>query len=240
MSTGLEYFKQVYDQVPGWVQKMHDYSPEVLDQYTGIRGQIMGDGPVLTRKEKDVLIASMNAARLYSRSMVYHTKGTVDHGLGVPELVEYFLTAYLYKGTEALSVSLEAIKYALELKGVKVELPDQKLEIDEDIFLVILDWLHNYDTSFIETVFAAVKSGDESQIQERILSDGHVSSQQKHLNMVGSYIVELKGEEAVPWIEKAREVGVKEEELADLGYNCILTAGIPAWFEISDTLKQAK
>nr|WP_316047165.1 hypothetical protein [Planococcus glaciei] len=51
MSKALEYFKEVYDVVPGWVQKMHDYSPEVLDKYTGIRGEIMQDGS-LSRKEK--------------------------------------------------------------------------------------------------------------------------------------------------------------------------------------------
>ena len=66
MSKGLAYFQQVYDEVPGWVQKMHDYSPVVLDHYTGLRGEIMQDG-ALSRKEKDVLLASMNAARLYPR-----------------------------------------------------------------------------------------------------------------------------------------------------------------------------
>ena len=69
MSKGLAYFQQVYDEVPGWVQKMHDYSPVVLDHYTGLRGEIMQDG-ALSRKEKDVLLASMNAARLYPRAWV--------------------------------------------------------------------------------------------------------------------------------------------------------------------------
>ena len=51
MSKGLAYFQQVYDEVPGWVQKMHDYSPIVLDHYTGLRGEIMQDG-ALSRKRK--------------------------------------------------------------------------------------------------------------------------------------------------------------------------------------------
>lgn len=239
MSNGLAYFKQVYDQVPGWVQKMHDYSPDVLDHYTGIRGQIMQDGPVLSRKEKDVLIASMNAARLYPRSMVYHTKGAIDHGLVLPELVEYFLTTYLFKGTEALRVSLKAISYAFELKGITVKQPDYEPETVENIFGVILEWLRDEDTRFIEGAFAAIQSGEERHVRETILGDGYVSVQLKYLNMVGNYIVELRGEDAKTWIEKAREIGVKEEELADLGYICILTAGIPTWFEISDALKRA-
>ena len=37
-------------------------------------------------------------------------------------------------------------------------------------------------------------------------------------------------------MQKAREKGEQKGELADVGYVCILTAGIPAWFEISDSL----
>ena len=49
--------------------------------------------------------------------MGYHTKGAIDFGSTIPELVEYFLVSYLYGGTDALKVSLEALSYALELKG---------------------------------------------------------------------------------------------------------------------------
>lgn len=238
MSKGLEYFKQVYDQVPGWVQKMHDYSPSVLDQYTGIRGEIMQDGPVLSRKEKDALIASMNASRLYARSMVYHTKGAIDFGFSVSELVEYFLVSYLSKGLEALKVSIEAVEYAMKLSGKDVELPTQKLDSVEVILNIYKTWLAEEDTAYLDEVIEVIQTGDNERIEAKILSAGNVSAEQKHLNIVGNFIVELKGEEAVPWIIKARSVGVKEEELADLGYICILTAGIPAWFELSDTLKQ--
>ena len=41
--NGLAYFKEVYDEVPGWVQKMHDYNPAILDHYTGIHSVIMND-----------------------------------------------------------------------------------------------------------------------------------------------------------------------------------------------------
>lgn len=237
MSKGLDYFQKVYDQVPDWVQKMHHYSPDVLDHYTDIRGHIMQDGSVLSRKEKDALIASMNAARLYSRSMMYHTKGAVDFGLSPAELAEYMLTAYLYRGKEALTLGMDAIAYALELSGVSVQKLDKKPEQTEEMLETLLNWLKKEDTSFIETVLDTFKTADEQLIQEKILHSGNVSTTLKHVNMVGNYIVELRGKDAIPWIEKARKVGVKEEELADLGYICILTAGIPTWFEISDSLK---
>ena len=234
MSKGLDYFKQVYDTVPGWVQKMHDYNPRMLDTYTDIRGEAFSDG-ALSRKEKDVLIASMNAARLYPRSMVYHTKGTIDHGLTIPELAEYFLVAYLYNGTVSLKTSLEALSYALELKGMNVEQPEKDPETIEEVIETMVKWMGDEDTSFIEETFDCIKS--ESKVEEKILGEGKVSSRLKHLNMVGNYIVELRGEDAVPWIEKARLAGVSEADLADLGYICILTAGIPTWFELSDSLK---
>lgn len=236
MSKALEYFKEVYDVVPGWVQKMHDYSPEVLDKYTGIRGEIMQDGS-LSRKEKDALIASMNAARLYSRSMLFHTKGAIDFGYSAAELIEFFLTAYLYKGDAALKKAFEAVPYALELTGNPVILPEATPETADDLLGTMIGWLAEGDTSYLERVASAIKEGNMEKVSTLILSDGKVSSQLKHLNMAGNFIVELDGSGAAPWMEKARGAGASEADLADLGYICILTAGIPAWFELSDSLK---
>ncbi|MFC7364106.1 MULTISPECIES: carboxymuconolactone decarboxylase family protein [Bhargavaea] len=236
MSEALEYFRKVYDTVPGWVQKMHDYSPEVLDTYTGIRGEIMQDG-ALSRKEKDVLIAGMNAARLYARSMVYHTKGAVDFGSSVPEIVEYFLTAYVYKGVPALQTAVEAVRYALELNGNTV--PEAEGKDAEEILREIIGWLDGEDTTYLEDVLSLVESGDQNAVERKILDSGLVPDRLKLLNMVGNHIVELDGKGAVQWMERARQAGATEAELADVGYICILTAGIPAWFELSDSLKAA-
>lgn len=236
MSKALDYFKEVYDEVPGWVQKMHDYSPAVLDTYTGIRGEIMQDGS-LSRKEKDALIASMNAARLYSRSMLFHTKGAIDFGYTVPELAEFFLTSYLYKGDQALTMALEAISYALELQGKPIVQPDPAPEQAADSLKTIIDWLDGEDTSYLKETLAVIHSGNPEEIEAKILGDGLLSSRLKQLNMAGNFIVELNGKGAAPWMEKARTAGASEADLADIGYICILTAGIPAWFELSDSLK---
>ncbi|WP_088009375.1 carboxymuconolactone decarboxylase family protein [Indiicoccus explosivorum] len=235
MSDALTYFKEVYGEVPGWVQKMHDYSPAVLHTYTGIRGEIMQDG-ALSRKEKDSLIASMNAARLYERSMIYHTKGAVDFGASLPEIAEYFLTAYLYKGDSALRTALSAISYALELNGKPAPATENEAAADETLSRII-GWLEGEDTAFLKETLRVLKTGDRDALEAKILSDGIVSSRLKHLNMAGNFIVELDGRGAVPWMERAREAGASEADLADVGYICILTAGIPAWFELSDSLK---
>ena len=234
MSKGLAYFKEVYDEVPGWVQKMNDYNSRVLDHYTAIRSEIMQDG-VLSRKEKDVLIAVMNAGRNYERSLLYHTKGAVDFGCTMEELVELFLVAYAYAGESALEKSAIALQYALSLKGKSFSIPEGRLS-ESDYLDLFQNWLEQ-PSPFVEEVKSAIAANKE-KMESILLADGVVSSKLKHLAMVGNYTTELDGRGAAPWLEQARRAGATEEELAEVGYICILTAGIPSWFELSDSLKE--
>lgn len=235
MSKGLEYFKQVYDVVPGWVQKMYDYNPVILDHYTNLRGDIMKPG-YLSVKEKDIMLVGMNAARLYERSMVYHTKGAMDGGATLPELAEYLIVSYLYNGARALKTGVKSLEYALTLKGLEVKPLPEESESAEDILLHYINLLRDEDTRFIEEVLALVQKGDEAALEEKILSDSVVSKKLKHILMVGIYTTVLNGKEAGVWMDIARKNGATEGELADVGYICLLTAGIPAWFEASDSL----
>ncbi|WP_019393316.1 carboxymuconolactone decarboxylase family protein [Priestia filamentosa] len=235
MSKGLTYFKEVYDVVPGWVQKMNDYSPNVLNHYTSLRSDIMQEG-ALTRKEKDILLVGMNAARLYERSMVYHTKGALDGGATLPELVEYLIVPYLYNGTQALKTGVKSLEYALTLKGIEFqELNEDDMTIEE-LLLHMIKLLDMEDTTFTTNVLKLVKSRNEELLTEYILSDSIVSKTLKYLLMVGIFVTELKGKQAGEWMEEARKNGASEAQLADVGFICLLTAGIPAWFEASDSL----
>ncbi len=150
------------------------------------------------------------------------------------------MVSYHYGGTDALKVSLEALSYALELKDRSVKQPAKAPETIEEIIQTMITWLGDDDTSFLIDSLEIIKKGNSKEIESKLLGDGHVSTRMKHLNMVGNYITQLRGKDAVAWMEKAREVGATEEDLADVGYICILTAGIPSWFEISDSLKLAK
>lgn len=234
MSKGLAYFKEVYDEVPGWVQKMNDYNSKVLDHYTAIRSEIMQDG-VLSRKEKDALIAVMNAGRNYERSMLYHTKGAVDFGCTLEELAELFLVAYAYAGESALEKGAIALQYALSLKGTTVSIPEGKLS-ESGLLDLIQSWLEQ-PSPIIKEAKDSVGAGKKG-LEAILLADGAVSAKLKHLAMVGSYTTELDGKGAAPWMEQARLAGATEAELAEVGYICILTAGIPSWFELSDSLKE--
>ncbi|AKO91826.1 carboxymuconolactone decarboxylase family protein [Priestia filamentosa] len=235
MSKGLTYFKEVYDVVPGWVQKMHDYSPNVLNHYTSLRSDIMQEG-ALTRKEKDILLVGMNAARLYERSMVYHTKGALDGGATLPELVEYLIVPYLYNGTQALKTGVKSLEYALTLKGIEFQELNEDDMTTEELLLHMIKLLDMEDTTFTTNVLKLVKSRNEELLTEYILSDSIVSKTLKYLLMVGIFVTELKGKQAGEWMEEARKNGASEAQLADVGFICLLTAGIPAWFEASDSL----
>ena len=235
MGNGLAYFKKVYDDVPGWVQKMHEYNPNALDHYTGLRSEIMKEGHLST-KEKDLLLVGMNAARLYERSMFYHTKGAIDGGASIPELVEYLLVSYVYNGEDALEMGLGSLEYAISLQNSSVTFE----ESNETTFSRMIRLLENEDTSFIEEVMELVRSGGRYELEQKILSGGAVSAKLKHILVAGIYMTELCGELAGQWMEAARRHEATEEELVEAGLICLLTAGIPAWFEASDSVLEKK
>lgn len=232
MSEGLAYFKEVYGAVPGWVAKMHEYRPDALDHYTGLRSAIMGDG-LLSRKEKDLLLVGINAARCYERSMIYHTKGAIDGGATIPELIEYLLVAYRHGGIESLQTGIQSVKYALSLNG----LPEGKVPYgvcNEHILSYFLSVVDEEDAWFVSNLLKA----PEELFNDLLLVRGHVSAKMKSLLMVGIHSAGLQGTEAGKWMEKARVNGAMEGEMAEVGLICLLTAGIPAWFEASDSLQE--
>lgn len=237
MATGLEYFKKVYDVVPGWVQKMHDYNPAILDHYTALRGAAMAPG-VLSVKEKDILLVGMNAARHYARSMVYHTKGAIDGGATLEELVEYLLVAFNYGGEKALQIGLQSFEYALELTNTDAENISHEASSFEIVRYYSAFASTDKSKSYFANLLDLFTAEDENALKAYLLEGNAVSTQMKYLMMTGIYTTVLKNVETDYWAKQSREIGVEEVELAELGYICLLTAGIPSWFEISDALIQ--
>ncbi|SEN57514.1 Carboxymuconolactone decarboxylase family protein [Paenisporosarcina quisquiliarum] len=235
MATGLDYFKKVYDVIPGWVQKMHDYNPAMLDHYTALRGAAMAEG-VLSVKEKDILLVGINSARHYARSMVYHTKGAIDGGASLEELAEYLLVAYNYGGEKALQIGLQSFEYALELSGT----PAEKISHDATAIEIIRYYAQFASSDdrkdYYEQLIILFMDDNENALTEKLLASNVVDEQMKYILMTGIYTTMLQNAETDYWANKAREKGVEEPQLAELGYICLLTAGIPSWFEISDAL----
>ena len=230
MSDELTYFKNIYDIVPDWAQKMHDYHEEALSHYTALRGAIMKNSSLST-KEKDLLLVGMNAARLYERSMVYHTKSAMEQGATIPELVEFLLIPYVYNGEEALKTALKSLECAVSFQD-KTTTDDGSLE---EILVRIIQLMRNEDTSFVEIMLESVRMGDPMFV-ENLFKEGVVTPRLKYMLMAGIYTTELQGNAAGKWMDAGREIGVTEEELVELGLISMLTAGIPAWFEASDSL----
>ena len=232
MSKGLDYFTKVYDTVPGWVQKMHDYNPDMLDHYTALRSAAMSDG-ALSVKEKDILLVGMNAGRFYARSMVYHTKGAIDGGATIEELIEYLVVPMLVGGEQALQIGLQSFEYACEYTGKEIDVISHDSSPEE--ILVYYKQFTN-EKAYLQQILEAMAEQNETALSAALLHSAKVSTEMKHLLITGCYTARLQNAQTEEWAKKTRALNVEEEKLAELGYTCLLTAGIPAWFEISDAL----
>lgn len=234
MLSGIEYFKKMYTNVPNWVQVMHDYSPEMLTQYTQFRAEAFKSG-VVSDIEKDELIAAVNAGRLYPRSMNLHTAGAQNKGSKLEHLIEYFLVSAYYNRKEALIVALQAIKQFLEQDGKTVS--EIKTEYNSllDVLYQINEWTEGYQQDFLNQVIDGLKN--KKELRDLVFEEGQVSSKRKYLAYVGMFITELDGGNAIEAFNLAKANGVTDEELAELGYVIIFTSGIPSWFEMSDNLE---
>jgi alkylhydroperoxidase/carboxymuconolactone decarboxylase family protein YurZ len=239
MSEALEYFKLVYDQVPGWVQKMHDFSPNVLEYYTKLRSEIMIDGAI-SKKDKDLIIVGINAARNYERSMIYHTKGALDSGSTIQEVAEIIAASTVLRGLTVLLEGVKAISYAeaYTSKDTNDNVDEQRFKVSEKAEDAVAYFIEATGTipSIAEELKKLVQGG--SVEKDIVLKDGALSRKVKELLLVGISISDLDGVKVKAQMESARKAGSTEAEIADVGFACLLTAGIPAWFEASDWLSK--
>lgn len=241
MTDGLEYFKKVYNVVPDWVQKMYDYNPLMLNYYTDIRGEAFKDTSYLSAKEKDLFITSVNAGRLYERSMIFHCNAGLIKGATIDEMIEYYLVAYIYKGVDSLKLSMKAVDLLVKDKDdscVKDEYADETEIVEQ-----LLDWTKDNQNAILLNLHNLLKEGKDrnsKEVFDCVMSDGVVSSKKKYLNLIGQYLTELNGKGAQALTEKSKLKGVSEADLAELGYIVMITAGIPSWFELCDVLNDGK
>ena len=235
MADGLAYFKAVYGTVPTWISSMHEHNPRMLKHYTDLRGEAFAAG-ALSSRDKDDLIMAVNVARLYAPSMLNHVKGMVAAGASMAEFIEYFWVAYCYQGDQALLMSTQALALALQLRGQTVP-PALLLAQDVEAVLAQYQALTEPDQlNHLNRIIAYYQSNDRAALEQAVFEQGLLSSKIKLLAMLGNYMVNLQAAQASCWLTQARAAGVSDGELADLGFVCLLTAGIPAWFECCDLL----
>jgi alkylhydroperoxidase/carboxymuconolactone decarboxylase family protein YurZ len=239
--NGLEFFKQVYGQVPEWVSKMHHFSPKALEYYTKLRGEILVDGK-LSKKDKELILVGVNAARRYERSMIYHTKGAIESGATVDEIADIIATCIISRGIPAWLTGIKAIQYAIhDLQGKHSE------EIQEEknlSFRSLEECLRYYEAEtgrMPEWVHLLKEHNPDvlyqySNLRNHVLTDRYASRKLKELVLVGINVCEMYKEGIQIHVNNAKKLGATDEEIAEVSLVGLLTAGIPAWFEGSDFL----
>jgi len=241
----LEYFKQVYDEVPEWVAKMHRYAPKALEHYTLLRNEIMVDG-ALPKKEKELILVGINAARRYERSMLYHTKGAVDSGATVEEVADVIATCIVSRGIPAWLTGVKAVEYAISYTGEEgdsgASLSTGQLEENTCYTLEQCERYYEQEAGSIPGWVQILKQTNPAVLQKytdlrsTVLRDHVVSRKVKELLLIGINVAERYREGVKIHVEGAKKWGATDAEIADVSLVALLTAGIPAWFEGSDFL----
>jgi len=243
----LEYFRSVYDSVPEWAAEFHRFSPEGFKHYTLLRNEVLRDG-ALSRKEKELILVGINAARRYERSMLFHTKGAIDAGATIEELAEIAAVCVLSRGIPAWFTGVEAIRYAeryMAEKGI-VRSPGEAEEaagvpaartLDE-----ALDYFRREASGVPEWASAMASFQPQALVgyaalRQQLLRDGAVSRKLKELTLLGINLAERYPRGVMLHAEGARRHGASSEQIAETALTALLTGGIPSWFEVVDCLK---
>lgn len=245
MSDTLRFFERVYGEVPEWVQKMYQQNSGALEAYTALRCSVMEEG-ALSRKEKEWILVGVNAARRYERSMLYHTKGAMDAGSTPDELAEILLPCILSRGLPAWLEGYKALDYAQRYLDEPVY-TGSKEDHEKDVPFIssveeALAYYEGETSGSLPTWVQMMSSYSPGALQsyanlrQTSLSDGRVPRKAKELVLVGINLSERYPDGVSLHTRGARRAGATDGELAEVALTCVLTAGIPAWFEMSDLL----
>ena len=247
MADALSFFKRVYGEVPEWVQIMHEQRPEALNDYLTLRRTVMEKG-ALSPKEKEWILVGVNAARRYERSMLYHTRGALDAGSTVSELAEILLPCILSRGIPAWLEGYKALVYAeqyLGRRGHEQDRGEETTEASAPSITTVEEALAYFSEEAggdqpewvsLMNAYAPGTLRDYANLRKLALSDGRVPRKMKELVLVGINLSERYPSGVSLHLSSARRLGATDAELVDVALTCVLTAGIPAWFELSDLL----
>lgn len=234
----LETFRQIYGQVPDWAEAMHRWAPEALQHYTALRMTVLRDG-ALPRKEKELILVGINAARRYETSMLYHTQGALDAGATAAEVADTVLTAVISRGLPAWLEGRKAVECALQREKIAWEPSQTTAQITaqaalttpaaceayyRDTFGQIPEWAGLMRDAQPD-VFVAY-----TNLRRACLRSGSISAKLKELVLTGINAAERYALGVDIHARSALAKGATRQELAECLLTAVLTAGIPAWF----------
>lgn len=96
----LEYFARVYGELPQWVTDLADSAPDFFRAYHQLRAEVLADGPLL-RREKELLLVSINAVERYEFGLLHHLRGAFEGGGTWDQAVEAILVGVAAGGMPA-------------------------------------------------------------------------------------------------------------------------------------------
>ncbi|MGC8567510.1 MAG: carboxymuconolactone decarboxylase family protein [Caldisphaera sp.] len=215
-----------YGEYPDWAIMLKKYSQEIYFNYLDLRQNILKDG-ILTKKEKNLILVGVNAAKRYMPSMMGHTKIAILYGATPSEIAEVVLIGIISRGIPSWIVGKNAVSYAEQITKVKVQLKGKKITEETEP-----SWL-------IELKAISKEIGDNySKLRIKLLQDGHVSHLLKELILAGINLVDGYEEGVRLHIKNSVKLGATKQHLFELSTTLLLTAGIPVWFNILPFIKQ--
>ena len=96
----LAYFARVYGELPQWVADLADSAPDFFRAYHDLRAEVLADGP-LPRREKELLLVSINAVERYEFGLLHHLRGAFAGGGTWDQAVEAILVGVAAGGMPA-------------------------------------------------------------------------------------------------------------------------------------------
>ncbi|MCL6516323.1 carboxymuconolactone decarboxylase family protein [Alicyclobacillus sp.] len=236
----LETFRRIYGQVPDWAEVMHEWAPEALRHYTALRMAVLEDG-ALARKDKELILVGINAARRYETSMLYHTQGAHDAGATAAEVAETVLTAVISRGLPAWLEGRKAVAFAVErerqMSGQTTVVAPSPAPAQRQM-TTVEECEAYYRHAFGDIPGWASLMRDVqpdifisyTNLRSACLRPGTLSPKVKELVLTGINAAERYPLGVEIHARGALEKGATRAELAECLLTAVLTAGIPAWF----------
>ncbi|WP_028551151.1 carboxymuconolactone decarboxylase family protein [Paenibacillus sp. UNC451MF] len=241
----LKYYEEVYGKVPEWVDMLYHFSPKAMEHYTLLRNEILVDG-ALPRKEKELILVGVNAARRYERSMIYHTQGAVDAGANLEEIADVVAACIISRGIPAWFTGMKAIQFAAEYLGIEgTEVKEYNGELPSITSLEDAYAYYEKESGLTPSWAQLLEKANPSamvgytNLRNVVLRDHVVSRKLKELVLIGVNLAERYPEGVQVHVNGAKKWGATDAEIAEVSLVCVLTAGIPSWFEISEFLQKA-
>lgn len=213
--------EQEYGGLPPWAERLRAAAPGFYGDYLALRSGILRDG-ALSRKEKDLLLVGVNAARRYRPSLLGHARLAVREGASPEEVVETILVAILSRGIPSWMEGLEAVRVAEEAAGRPARLAAPPPAAPE----AAPPWLTALEerSPEIGRLYGALRAN--------VLRDGHLSRAFRELVLVGINLAEGYQPGIQLHAGNARRLGAGDAHLVETALTVVLTAGIPAWFNV--------